>query len=81
MPAFALFQTDDFASISFYYRDRPISEVARYELYMDTPLGAFIERTFDDLWRRRADRPAGRLPSAVGRTEPPWRCRAAPAVV
>lgn len=51
MPAFALFQTDSFASISFYYRDRPISEVARYEFFLDTPIGVFFERTFDDLWR------------------------------
>jgi hypothetical protein len=51
MPAFALFQTDNFASISFYYRDRPISEVTRYEFFTDTPLGVFVERTFEDLWR------------------------------
>ncbi len=50
-PPFALFQTDDFASISFYYRDRPISEVARYEFFADSPLGGFVERTFDDLWQ------------------------------
>ena len=51
MPAFALFQTDNFGSISFYYRDRPVSEVARYEFFMDSPVGVFVERTFDDLWR------------------------------
>ncbi len=51
MPPFALFQTDDFASISFYYRDRPISEVTRYEFFRDSPLGEFVEKTFDDLWR------------------------------
>jgi hypothetical protein len=50
-PPFALFQTDNFASISFYYRDRPISEVARYEFFTDTPIGSFVERTFDDLWQ------------------------------
>ena len=50
MPPFALFQTDNFASISFYFRDRPISEVARYEFYMDSPIGVFVEKTFDDLW-------------------------------
>lgn len=50
-PPFALFQVDQFASISFYYRDRPISEVARYEFFMDSPIGVFVERTFEDLWR------------------------------
>jgi hypothetical protein len=50
-PPFALFQTDNFASISFYFRDRPISEVARYEFFMDSPIGIFVEKTFDDLWR------------------------------
>lgn len=50
-PPFALFQTDNFGSISFYYRDRPISEVTRYEFFMDSPLGEFVEKTFDDLWR------------------------------
>jgi hypothetical protein len=49
-PPFALFQTDNFASISFYYRDRPISEVARYEFFTDSPIGGFVEKTFDDLW-------------------------------
>jgi hypothetical protein len=51
MPPFALFQSDDFASISFYYRNRAISEVTRYEFFMDSPIGLFVERTFDDLWR------------------------------
>jgi hypothetical protein len=51
MPSFALFQTDDFGSISFYYRDRPVSEVARYEFFMGSPVGVFVEKTFDDLWR------------------------------
>jgi hypothetical protein len=51
MPPFALFQTDNFASISCFYRDRPISEVSRYEFFLDSPLGVFVERTFDDLWR------------------------------
>jgi hypothetical protein len=41
---------DNFASISFYYRDRPISEMTRYEFFLDSPLGAFVEKTFDDLW-------------------------------
>ena len=50
-PPFALFQTDDFGSISFYFRDRPISEVTRYEFFMDSPVGEFVEKTFDDLWR------------------------------
>ena len=50
-PPFSLFLMDNFGSLSFYFRDRPISEVARYEFFLDTPLGAFVERTFDDLWR------------------------------
>ena len=50
-PPFSLFQTDNFASISFYFRDRPISEVTRYEFFMDSPIGVFVEKTFDDLWR------------------------------
>jgi hypothetical protein len=50
-PPFALFQTDNFASLSFFYRDRPISEGSRYEFFLDSPLGVFVERTFDDLWR------------------------------
>lgn len=49
-PPFALFLTDGFGSISFYYSDRPISEVTRYEFFTDTPLGEFVEKTFDDLW-------------------------------
>ncbi len=48
---FSLFQTDDFASLSFYFRDRPISEVTRYEFFTDSPVGVFVEKTFDDLWR------------------------------
>lgn len=51
MPPFSLFQTDNFGSISFYYRDRPVSEVTRYEFFVDSPLGGFVEKTFDDLWR------------------------------
>jgi len=51
MPPFSLFQMDDFGSISFYYRDRPISEVTRYEFFMDSPIGEFVEKTFEDLWR------------------------------
>src|SRR5262245_19520296 len=51
MPAFALFQTDNFASMSFFYRDRPVREVAGYEFFMDSPVGVFVEKTFDDLWR------------------------------
>lgn len=50
-PPFSLFQMDDFASMSFYYRDRPISEVTRYEFFMDSLIGGFVEKTFDDLWR------------------------------
>ena len=50
-PPFSLFQADDFASMSFYFRDRPISEVARYEFFTDSPIGEFVEKTFDDLWR------------------------------
>ncbi len=50
-PPFAMFQTDEFGSISFYFRDRPISEVTRYEFFMDSPVGEFVEKTFDDLWR------------------------------
>ncbi len=50
-PPFSLFQTDNFASLSFYFRDRPISEVARYEFFTDSPVGEFVEKTFDDLWR------------------------------
>ena len=50
MPPFALFQMDNFGSISFYYRDRPVSEVTRYEFFIDSPLGGFVEKTFDDLW-------------------------------
>ena len=51
MPPFSLFLTDNFASISFYYRDRPISEITRYEFFMDSPIGGFVDKTFDDLWR------------------------------
>jgi hypothetical protein len=51
MPPFSLFQMDNFASISFFYRDRPISEVTRYEFFIDSPIGKFVEKTFDDLWR------------------------------
>lgn len=51
MPPFSLFQMDNFGSISFYYRDRPISEVTRYEFFTDSPLGGFVDKTFDDLWR------------------------------
>jgi hypothetical protein len=80
MPAFALFQTDDFGSISFYYRDRPISEVTRYELYMDTPLGAFIERTFDDLWRDELTVPLEDYPQLSAAPSPVAR-QGAPAVV
>ena len=50
MPPFSLFQTDNFGSISFFYRDRPVSEVTRYEFFIDSPLGGFVEKTFDDLW-------------------------------
>jgi hypothetical protein len=50
-PPFALFQTDNFASLSFFYRDRPVSEVTRYEFFVDSPLGVFVKTTFDDLWR------------------------------
>jgi len=50
-PPFSLFQTDNFGSISFYFRDRSISEVTRYEFFMDSPIGVFVEKTFDDLWR------------------------------
>jgi hypothetical protein len=50
-PPFTLFQVDNFSSISFYFRDQPISEVARYEFFMDSPIGVFVEKTFDDLWR------------------------------
>ncbi|MBX9623247.1 MAG: hypothetical protein K2X82_05490 [Gemmataceae bacterium] len=56
-PPFSLFQMDNFASLSFYYRDRPISEVARYEFFLDTPVGGFVEKTFDDLWRDEQTRP------------------------
>jgi hypothetical protein len=50
-PPFSLFQTDNFGSMSFYFRDRPISEVVRYEFFMDSPVGVFVEKSFDDLWR------------------------------
>ena len=50
-PPFSLFQMDNFASMSFYFRDRPISEVTRYEFFMDSAIGVFVEKTFDDLWR------------------------------
>lgn len=49
-PPFSLFQTDNFASMSFYFRDRPISEVARYEFFTGSPVGVFVEKTFEDLW-------------------------------
>jgi hypothetical protein len=50
IPALSLFQTDNFGSMSFYFRDRPISEVTRYEFFVDAPIGVFVEKTFDDLW-------------------------------
>ena len=50
MPPFALFQTDDVASLSFYFRNRPLAGVDSYTFFLDTPLGKFVERTFDDLW-------------------------------
>ncbi|MDB5306988.1 MAG: hypothetical protein JWO38_1190 [Gemmataceae bacterium] len=58
-PPFALFQTDNFASLSFYYRDRPISEVTRYEFFTDAPIGTFVEKTFDDLWTDERTVPLG----------------------
>jgi hypothetical protein len=70
MPAFALFQADDFASISFYYRNRPISEVARYEFYMDTPIGAFVERTFEDLWNDELTVPLEDYPQLAAAAAP-----------
>jgi hypothetical protein len=36
--------------MSFFYRDRSVSEVTRYEFFADSPLGVFVEKTFDDLW-------------------------------
>jgi hypothetical protein len=63
-PPFALFQTDNFASISFYFRDRPISEVSRYEFFLDSPLGEFVEKTFDDLWRDEQTVPLSGYPGA-----------------
>jgi hypothetical protein len=69
-PPFALFQTDNFASLSFFYRDRPVSEVTRYEFFVDSPLGVFVTTTFDDLWRDERTIPLeaypGRLPVLVG---------------
>ena len=50
MPPFALFQTDDLASLSFYFRNRPVSGVDSYTFFTDTPLGQFVSHTFDDLW-------------------------------
>lgn len=50
MPPFALFQTDDVASLSFYFRNRPVSGVDSYTFFIDTPLGQFVSHTFDDLW-------------------------------
>jgi hypothetical protein len=69
-PPFALFQTDNFASLSFFYRDRPVSEVTRYEFFVDSPLGVFVKTTFDDLWRDERTIPLedypGRLPTPAG---------------
>lgn len=50
LPRISLFQWDDNASMSFYPRNRSISETDRFEFSVNTPLGDFLTRTFNDLW-------------------------------
>ncbi len=51
LPPISLFQCDDSASMSFYPRDQAISQTDRFELSMETPLGKFLTRTFETLWK------------------------------
>jgi len=53
LPPISLFQCDDRASMSFYPRDQAISQTDRFELSMETPLGKFLTRTFESLWKHR----------------------------
>ncbi|HEX2204898.1 MAG TPA: hypothetical protein VHG91_16430 [Longimicrobium sp.] len=50
LPPLALFQSDDRASMAFYPRHMKISDAARFEFSMGSPLGKFMTKTFDNLW-------------------------------
>jgi hypothetical protein len=51
LPPISLFQWDNYASMSFYPRGRSISEADRFELSMNTPLGRFLNDTFESIWK------------------------------
>lgn len=50
LPPLSVFQWDDRASMSFYPRQKKITETVRFEFATDTPLGAFMHETFEDVW-------------------------------
>lgn len=51
LPPISLFQWDYHGSMSFYPRGRSISEADRFELSIETPLGRFVNDTFENIWK------------------------------
>jgi len=64
MPPFALFQTDDVASLSFYFRNRPLTGVDSYNVLPRHAAGQVRGADLRRLVGRPEERPAGvtRLP-------------------
>lgn len=50
LPPLSMFEWDDRASMSFYPRNKAITETARFDFATSTPLGTFMDDTFDDVW-------------------------------
>ncbi|HEY0014969.1 MAG TPA: DUF5919 domain-containing protein [Longimicrobium sp.] len=50
LPPLSMFEWDDRASMSFYPRNKAITETSRFDFSTSTPLGTFMDDTFDDVW-------------------------------
>ena len=50
LPPLSMFEWDERASMSFYPRNKAITETARFDFATSTPLGTFMDDTFDDVW-------------------------------
>lgn len=51
LPRLSLIRIDDFMSISFFERNKSISESQRNELTVDRPVARFVESSFESLWK------------------------------
>jgi hypothetical protein len=72
LPPLSMFEWDDRASMSFYPRNKAITETSRFDFSTSTPLGTFMDDTFDDVWTDEKTRALDESLARRPRTTDPW---------